>query len=138
MPRRRPFEARRPLTPLAFALCMAIAGNAGAATTAEEKAEAEALFDEGLNLMKQGQFEQACPKLEQSGRIDPGIGTLLYLGECYEKTGRTASAWATFREAASAAQAAGQAERASKAQERAKALEATLSRLTVAASAESR
>lgn len=137
MPRRRPFRVRRRFAPLAFGLYMAIAQSA-AATSAEEKAQAEALFDEGLKLMKEGRFELACPKLEQSERIDPGIGTLLYLGECYERTGRTASAWATFREAASSAQAAGQADRASKGQERAKLLEGSLSRLTIEAGAESR
>src|SRR5947207_15885135 len=77
---------------------------------AAQKAAAESLFDDALKAMKSGHFTEACPKLEESERIDPAIGTLLYLGECYEKTGRTASAWATFREAASAAQAQGESE----------------------------
>lgn len=96
-----------------------------------DKAAAEALFDDGKRLMVQGQYAQACSKLEQSQRIDPGIGTLLYLAECYEKGGRTASAWATFREAASAARAAGQNDRARAGQQRADKLEAGLSKLTL-------
>lgn len=130
-------ELRRRFTALTLIAALAAPLPAGAAG-AEDKALAEALFDEALRLMKEGQFETACPKLEQSGRIDPGIGTLLYLGECYERTGRTASAWATFREAYSAAQAAGQAERARIAQERAAALESSLSRLTIEAGPETR
>src|SRR6476620_10990144 len=77
-----------------------------AAQSASDKAAAEALFDEGVTLLKQGKLQEA------SQRIDPGIGTLLYLAETYEKLGRTASAWATFREAASQAQAEGQTDRA--------------------------
>ncbi|MDX2055034.1 MAG: hypothetical protein SFV15_21705 [Polyangiaceae bacterium] len=102
-----------------------------AQTSADNKAAAEALFDEGLSLMKARKFELACPKLEQSERIDPGIGTLLYLAECYELSGRTASAWATFREAASSAAATGQNERAREGQRRADRLAPKLSRLTI-------
>src|SRR5690606_10204945 len=103
-----------------------------AQTTAAEKAAAEALFDDGLELMRRGEFEPACVHLEKSQRIDPAVGTLLYLAECYEKTGRTASAWATFREAASAAEATGQDERAKVGEQRAQKLEPQLSRLTIA------
>src|SRR4249919_971457 len=69
---------------------------AGAQTSASDKAMAEHLFDRGLALMRQGQFSEACTQLEQSEAIERGIGTLLYLAECYEKLGRTASAWAMF------------------------------------------
>jgi serine/threonine-protein kinase len=102
-----------------------------AQTSPTDKAAAEQLFDDGKRLMIQGQYAQACGKLEQSQRVDPGIGTLLYLAECYEKSGRTASAWATFREAASAARAAGQNDRARAGQQRADKLEASLSKLTL-------
>src|SRR5690606_17820160 len=93
-----------------------------AQTSAADKAAAEALFDQGLELLKSGAYDEACPKLESSQRIDPGVGTLLYLGECYEKLGKTASAWATFREAASAADAAGQSDRSKVATDRAQRL----------------
>jgi hypothetical protein len=98
---------------------------------APQKASAEALFDEAIRLMKAGNFAEACPKLETSQRLDPGVGTLLYLGECYEKVGRAASSWATFREAASAAEAAGQSKRVQIARERAARVEAALAYLTV-------
>jgi serine/threonine-protein kinase len=98
---------------------------------ADEKIAAEALFDEGKRLMLEGKFAAACEKLEESERVDPAIGTLLYLAECYEKSGRPASAWATFREAASAARASGQLERARVGQERAARLEPSLVKLTI-------
>jgi len=113
---------------LLFALS---AKHAAADGTASDKASAEALFDEGLRSMKEGRFAEACPKLEHSQRIDPGVGTLLYLGECYEKLGRTASAWATFREAASEAEASGQLKRAKAARDRIAKLEPQLAYLTI-------
>lgn len=102
-----------------------------AEASAAQKAAAESLFDDALKAMKAGHFADACPKLEESERIDPAIGTLLYLAECYEKSGRTASAWATFREAASAAQAQGEVERTRVAAARADRLQPSLSRLTL-------
>jgi serine/threonine-protein kinase len=55
----------------------------------------------------------------------------LYLGECFERVGKTASAWAAFREAASLATNSNQADRARVASGRAQELEPKLSRLTV-------
>lgn len=117
------------LAPACFALLYS--APAAAQASASDKAAAEALFDQGVRLMKQNSFADACPKLEESNRIDPGVGTLLYLGECYERTGKTASAWATFREAASLANTSGQADRARTASARAQELEPKLSRLSV-------
>jgi len=117
-----------------LALCcvgLALPTPAHAEASAGQKAAAESLFDDALKAMKSGHHAEACPKLEESERIDPGIGTLLYLGECYEKTGRTASAWATFRQAASSAQAQGETERARVAAARADRLQAGLSKLTI-------
>jgi tetratricopeptide (TPR) repeat protein len=97
----------------------------------QQKAAAEALFDEGKQLLSQGQFESACRRFEQSQEIDPGVGTLLYLGDCYERSGRLASAWAIYREASSAAAAAGQGERTRIADERARRLAPNLSKLVL-------
>src|SRR6478609_5293756 len=102
-----------------------------AQTSASDKAAAEALFDQGVRLMKQNSFAEACPKLEESERIDPAVGTLLYLGECYERVGKTASAWATFREAASLAGTSNQPDRARVASARAQEIEPKISRLAV-------
>lgn len=96
-----------------------------------DKVGAEALFSQARKLMADGNYGEACAKFEQSQKLDPGIGTLLYLADCYEKTKRYASAWATFKEGASGARASGQTERANAGENRANALEPKLSKLTV-------
>lgn len=94
-----------------------------------ERAAAEALFQDARALSKQGKDAEACPKYDESNRIDPSIGTQLYLADCYEKTGKLASAWVLFKEAASMAQSSGQADREKSASARASALEGRLPKL---------
>ncbi len=101
------------------------------AQSTADKAAAEGLFDQGRAAMQTGDFANACPLLERSQHIDPAVGTLLYLAECYEKAGRSASAWATFREAADAADAAHEKDRALLGRKRAERLVPLLSRLTI-------
>jgi hypothetical protein len=103
---------------------------------ANNKAAAEALFEEGRKLVTAGKAAEGCPKFAESQRLDPSPGTLLNLANCYETTGKTASAWVTFKEAASAAQAAGRTEYVATAQKRATALSPKLSRLTITTAAE--
>jgi hypothetical protein len=100
---------------------------------APDLAAAEALFDEGKRLMEGGRFDEACPKLAVSIRLDVGLGAMLYLAECHVHLGRTASAWGQFREAAALAANRHDA-REGLARERAAQLEPHLSRLVVAVS----
>jgi hypothetical protein len=117
-------------------LVFSVALQGGAQTKAGgNRAAAEALFNQGRSLMNAGKFSEACPKFEASQQLDPGLGTMLNLAECYEKTGRTASAWAEYREAIPLARAAGSKARQDLATERAKALEERLSTLTIRAMA---
>ncbi len=111
-------------------ICLALAAPA---TANADKATAQALFDEGRALMAKGDFAQACPKLEESQKQDPGMGTLFRLAECYEGLGRTATAWATFLEVADLATTAGLPDREKVARERAEKLANKLSRLTITA-----
>lgn len=99
---------------------------------ASNAAAAQALFDEGVHLMEAGRFGEACPKLATSQKLDPGAGTLLDLGTCYEKNGQTASAWATFEEAENAARRASHDDWADRAHAHVVALEPRLERLVVA------
>jgi hypothetical protein len=68
------------------------------AASAQEKAMASQLFDDAEKLMAEAKFPEACPKYAESHRIDPQLGTLLHLAECYERWGKTASAWASFKD----------------------------------------
>jgi hypothetical protein len=54
------------------------------------------LFQSGRQLMNAGDFEKACPLLRDSQKADPQPGTQLNLALCYEKLGKTASAWSTY------------------------------------------
>src|SRR5262245_4366437 len=89
----------------------------------DARAAAAALFEDGKRLMGENKYAEACPKLEESQRIDPGMGTLYNLSVCFEATGRTASAWVGFREVAQLAAASGQSEREKAARGKASALE---------------
>ena len=81
-------------------------------TASADPATAEALFREGRRLLDEGKTDEACPKLAESQRLDPSAGTMLNLATCYEKNGQLASAWVTFKGAATAAQNANEVDRA--------------------------
>lgn len=72
---------------------------------------AEELFKAGKELMKEGKIDEACGKFAASNKLDPGIGILLYLGDCYEQAGKVASAWAAFEDAVARAKSRGDSER---------------------------
>jgi hypothetical protein len=96
-----------------------------------DPAAAQALFDQARELSRQGKFAEACPKFQESNRLDPGIGTQFNLADCYEQSGRVASAWAAFLEVASQARATGQSDREKAASKRAEKLQARLPRLLI-------
>jgi hypothetical protein len=100
---------------------------------AADPATATMLFNEGRRLVAAGKYPEACPKFEESQRLDPGIGTQFNLADCYEHTARLASAWALFLDVASSAGGTGQQARENLARRRAGALEPKLSKLTIEA-----
>ena len=111
---------------LLFGITVALAPRQARAEETSDKAAAEALYQLAQQLMTAGDYGSACPKLEASNSLDPGVGTLLLLGDCQEKLGKLASAWAAFREAAQLASSRNDTERARVAEVRAAALKPRL------------
>lgn len=97
-----------------------------------QSAEAEALFREGRQLLKQGKLADGCDKIAASERAESSVGTLLNLGDCREKQGKLATAWAAFKQAEAMARRAGDDEkRQAEAARRADKLEPRMSNLVI-------
>jgi len=89
---------RRVLVSVAFAATISIPVRVHAQSK-EDVARADALFNAARALVDSGQYTDACAKFAESKRLAPGIGVTMYLADCYEHIGRTASAWTEFRSA---------------------------------------
>jgi hypothetical protein len=118
-------------TLVAGTIAIAVALLSTTPARASDEAAAEALFNDAKKLAAAGRFAEACPKFAESNRLDRGAGTLIHLADCYEKNKQTASAWATFKDAANAAQALGRADWQKLATDRAAGLEPKLAKLTI-------
>ncbi len=108
------------------------------AEPARDRAAAEAIFRQATALMDEQRYAEACEKFAASQQLDPGLGTLLHLADCYDRAGRTASSWALFREVEERARRATQPDRERIARERADALEGKLSKLELRVAPERR
>lgn len=97
----------------------------------QEQQLAQALFDDGRRLMDKKRYDEACPKLAESQRLDPGGGTLLNLAICHEKQGKLATAKLDYEEALAVATRDGRKDRQVIARDRLAASEATIPRITV-------
>src|SRR5260221_9700518 len=104
-------SAARVLSSTALVVSSALVAPDARAQPSPDDAGAEALFLEGRRLMDAARFDEACAKFAASQKLAPGLGTLMNLADCEEHRGRTATAWAHFREAAAEAHEAGRTER---------------------------
>ena len=119
-----------------FVAFVALAGACGVprlarAADPQEQQLAQALFDEGRSLMEKKRYHEACAKLAESQRLDPGGGTLLNLAICYEKDGKLATAKVAYDDALAAAVNDRRRDRQTIARERLAALESTVPRLRI-------
>lgn len=104
---------------------------AWAQPSAQDRIRAQALFEDGVRLVEQRAYEEACPKFEESHKLDPGIGVRFRLADCYELSGRLTPAWILFVDVAAEARAQGQPDRSLAARRRADALHPRLIKLTI-------
>jgi hypothetical protein len=90
-----------PFVAIVLATSLAIPPLAGANDAA---ALAESLFTEGRRLgFEEGKWAEACPKFAESHRLRPGGGVVLNLAHCYRQIGKTALAYAHYKEGLSLA-----------------------------------
>jgi hypothetical protein len=118
---------------LAIALLASTFGLASGSARAQSKddvAFADALFRQGVALLKQGDDAGACERFAQSKELAPAVGVSLYLADCLQRVGKPASAWREFRNAEALA-TEHKDKRAAIAHKRAEALEPELDHLTI-------
>ena len=110
-----------------------VSAEAHAQPSGSQKSDpAQVLYDEAVIAMNNKDYARACPKLEQVVQLEPlGIGAKFTLAECYEESGRLASAWNAYALAESAAAKANQIQRQKRAQQRGAALKPRLAQLTI-------
>jgi hypothetical protein len=113
----------------AVVLAGVVALGSTAQAQGKDPVAAEALFQQGREAAKKGDFATACPKFSESYRLDPTAGTLFNLADCEEHTGKVASAWQHFQQVAQEFPASD--ERVPYAREHAGQLEKKLPRLTI-------
>lgn len=108
-----------------------------ASAWADAEGDAQKLFEDAKALVRTENYAEACPKLEESQRLDPALGTQFNLADCYQHINRNAAAWTLFTEVEHSAKAAGKSEREKSAHARALALEPRIGRLTITAASQS-
>ena len=119
------------ISALALAAALAFILATPATGLAQPSPAAQALFDEGVSLRKQGRIGEACAKFEESLRLEATVGTRFNLADCFEKQGKLASAWSQFLQVASDTARAGEKERSEAAKARAERIKPRLSRLSI-------
>lgn len=96
----RPRGSRASSTALTAAvLAFVLLSRPARAADDSASALADSLFEEGKELLDSGRVAEACARLEESQRLAPGGGTLLVLGICRAREGRTATAWTVLKNA---------------------------------------
>jgi hypothetical protein len=82
-----------------FIGALTLAGQGSAYGGDRDSATAEALFQQARAEVTAGKYDAACPRFEESFRLDPTVGTLLNMADCAEHLGHVAAALAHFSDA---------------------------------------
>ena len=121
---------RWPLAVVVGSVC-AIASPALASDGADQAAATE-LFNAGRDMMKNGDYASACPKLAESARLEPTVGALAKLAECEDHERRLVSAYGRWHQALNLARATGD-ERARDVEREVERLDAIVPKLRIVA-----
>ncbi len=78
----------------------------GSLALADNKQKADELFTKAKRLQAEKKYADACPKFEESYRLDPGIGGELNIAKCFEEWGKLGRAYRAYLEAERQAKAA--------------------------------
>jgi hypothetical protein len=116
--------------PALAAATLALVGSLSTTPAQAQLPAAQALFDDAKRLLREGQVNAACEKFAESLRLEQRNGTLINLAACHRDAGKTASAWAEFRQALSMSERDGREDRVTEARAQIALLEKKLSMIT--------
>jgi hypothetical protein len=87
----------------AFLLLSLVSGRARAQAQGggSDHAAADALYDEGRELIKAGNRASGCAKFEASLALSPAASTMINIARCHEQDGKLATAWTDYTRALS-------------------------------------
>jgi hypothetical protein len=84
----------------AFAVSLHLLSNASLAHAQErDPVRADALFRQGIDLLKRDDWLTACPLFDESMRLDASVGAAINIARCQERAGKTLTAWREFKRA---------------------------------------
>jgi tetratricopeptide (TPR) repeat protein len=121
-----------------FLLACTITVGAAQAQQAKKETPADALFREGRSLLQSGMVAEACAKFQESQNLEASAGTLLNLGDCYERAGRLVPAYEAFRDAEPLSKARARQDWVDTARTRSDALRAKVPTLVISLAGEER
>ena len=98
---------------------------------ATDDAQAETLHAEAGALLDQGKLDEACPRFDDAYRASLRVAHLIDAADCYERAGKTGSAWERFRAASGASERYGEDDVGRVVDERRARLEPNLTLLTI-------
>lgn len=87
----------RALRSIAVALVASTVLVSTAGAVERDPAKAEALFREGIELLKKDDWQTACPKFSESMGLDPSVGAAINIARCDDRAGKIATAWQGFQ-----------------------------------------
>ncbi len=78
-------------------LCVALLAGSTSAYGQTQEGKAEELFNKAVELSEARKYDEACPLLAESQKLDPRASTLFALADCEREAGKIASSVAHFK-----------------------------------------